>query len=456
MDAPFPFDSLLIFGFMSIMLLVGMVLRLKFKFIQRYLFPSCLVGGLIGMVLLNTGLVDLDAERFEVFAFHLFNISFISVGLTKGSEHAGEQESANREIGKGASWMALMQGFAFPFQALVGGLVVVLFALFGAELFTTFGFLCPLGYNEGPGQALSFGKVWEGQGFEDATTIGLTFASIGFFFSFFVGVPLARWGLRKNLAAHGKEELPPGLVTGIMGRGQKLESAGELTVHSGNVDNMAFQAAVVGLVYVITYLLVKGMGMIFGPDVAGLFWGFFFFFGLVIAIILKWLMDRFFGVGHLVDPGVQRRITGWSVDFLIVATVTAIQVPVVIHYILPIALISIIAGVGTTLFVVYFGRRTWSIGLERMLAIYGSTTGTVSSGLLLLRIVDPEFKTTAAMELGFMNIIVVPFILTGLLLVNSPVWWGFSIAIPLLAFAAMILISLVLLKVTRFWGERKF
>ena len=41
-----------------------------------------------------------------------------------------------------------------------------------------------LGFNEGPGQALSFGKVWEGIGYENAATIGATFATIGFFFAF--------------------------------------------------------------------------------------------------------------------------------------------------------------------------------------------------------------------------------------------------------------------------------
>jgi len=455
MSTPFPFESLLVFGFMSIMLLIGITLRAKFGFIQKYLFPSCLVGGLIGMVLLNAGVVDLKTESFENFAFHLFNISFISVGLTSMPKRENEEESARKDIAKGASWMALMQGICFPLQAIVGGLVVLAFGVFGVELFKTFGFLCPLGFTEGPGQALSFGKVWEGKGFAHATTIGVTFASLGFFFAFFVGVPLANWGLRKNLTAHGSKDLPRDLLSGITAKDQKRESAGEITVHSGNVDNLAFQAAMVGLVYVITYLLVVGLGQIFGAETADLFWGFFFFFGLLVAIILKYVLDRL-GAGYLIDPGMQRRITGWSVDFLIVATVTAIKVAVIWTYIVPISIIALISGVGSTVVVIYFGRRTWDHGLERTLAIYGSITGTVSSGLLLLRIVDPDFKSNAAMELGFMNIIVVPFILTALILVNAPIWWGFNILIPIGAFAVMMGVSLTILRVSKLWGEKQF
>ena len=83
--------------------------------------------------------------------------------------------------------MALTQSVIFPLQAIAGGAFVALFGLFGIKLFPTFGFLAPLGFEEGPGQALSIGKVWQGFGFEHATTIGLTFAAMGFFFSFFVG-----------------------------------------------------------------------------------------------------------------------------------------------------------------------------------------------------------------------------------------------------------------------------
>ena len=456
MEPPYSFEPLIIFGFLSIMLLVGIALRTTIPLIQKYLFPSCLVGGMIGMVLLNLKLVDFKFDDIEMFAFHLFNISFISVGLT-GNEKKEEEEnlSDQKEIAKGASWMSLVQGICFPMQAVIGGLTVLVFGVLGIELFSTFGFLCPLGFNEGPGQALTFGKVWEGNGFENASTIGVTFASVGFFFSFFVGVPLANWGLRKNLAAHGKKELSPELITGIMQKDKEYESAGNITVHSGNVDNLAFQAGLIGMVYIITYLLVKGLGIILGGDLAKDLWGFFFFFGLFISVIVKWIIDKI-GFGYLVDPGIQRRITGWSVDFLIVAVVTAIEIAAIWAYIIPISIICLISGVSTTLVVLFFGRRLWENNLERTLAIYGSVTGTVASGLLLLRIVDPDFKTTAAKELGFMNIIVVPFILTGLILVKTPVTMGISIVYPMLAFIAMIILSLTILKVTKFWGEKKF
>ena len=47
--------------------------------------------------------------------------------------------------------MALTQSAIFPLQAIAGGVLATLFGIFGIKLFPTFGFLAPLGFEEGPG-----------------------------------------------------------------------------------------------------------------------------------------------------------------------------------------------------------------------------------------------------------------------------------------------------------------
>jgi ESS family glutamate:Na+ symporter len=205
----------------------------------------------------------------------------------------------------------------------------------------------------------------------------------------------------------------------------------------------------VGVVYGITYAVVKLLGSVLPPDVATILWGFFFFFGLGIALIVKWLM-KLTGTGYLVDPGIQRRITGWSVDYLIIATVAAIQLKIVWDYILPISLIALANGILTTLLVIRFGKKLDAFGLERSVAIFGTVTGTVSCGLLLLRIVDPEFKTPVAFEIAVMNVFVLPIVGGCTLLVNAPLWWGWSVGLTVLVFAGIFSGSLLLLKLLGF------
>jgi len=451
MQSPFPFDGMILFGWMASMLLIGVILRAKIPFLQKFLFPSCLIGGIMGLLLINLNLIQVSVSAIETFAYHFFNISFISVGLTASTDQE-QKASPGKEYLRGPAWMALVQGACFGLQAAVGGLLVIGFGLLGLKLFPTFGFLVPLGFEEGPGQALSVGKVWEGFGFSHAATIGLTFASIGFFFAFFVGVPLVNWGIRKGLASAGPKELPRDLLIGIMAKDRQPESAGELTLHSGNIDTLAFQAAMVGLVYILTYFCVKSLSGVLPPDAGKILWGFFFIFGLMIAIGLRLLLRK---AGHerLINPGLQRRITGWSVDFLIVATVMAIQLAVVMAYLLPIATIALANGILTTAFVIYLGKRLTAYNLERTAAVYGAVTGTVSCGLLLLRIADPEFKTPVAIEIAIMNVFSIPLIGVCLVLVNGPVWWQWSTGLTVLVFAGIAVLALVLLKVFKLWSR---
>ena len=454
MQIPFPFEPMLVFGALAIFLLIGIALRAFVPLFQKFLIPSCLIGGLIGLIALAVDLIPFEASSFETMAYHFFNISFISVGLT-----AGIQKKKGRDTGrdylKGAWWMALMEGVTISIQAIIGCFFVMAFGFFGQELFPTFGLFLPLGFTEGPGQALSIGKVWEGFGFQNAATIGLTFSAVGFLLAFLAGVPLVNWGIRKGYSVQGRMALPRDLLIGIYGQQARSESAGNLTMHSGNVDTLAFQMALIGLVYVLTYLVTIGLGQLVGPNAGRTLWGFFFFFGMFIALGLRWLMGRF-GLARLIDPGIQRRITGWAVDFLIVATVTGVQLVVVWQYILPITVMSFTAGAATLWILFFFGRRLPDLNLERLAAIYGTCTGTVSSGLLLLRIVDPEFKTNVPLELGLMNVLVSPIILLSMILVNAPVWWNWSVLVTLLVHAGLLIAAVALVKISRLIGRPRF
>ncbi|MCG6908722.1 MAG: hypothetical protein LJE94_01200 [Deltaproteobacteria bacterium] len=453
MEIPFQFDPMLAFGCLSIMLLVGVALRAHVGFFQHFLIPSCLIGGALGLLLVALGVIRFQASVWETFAYHFFNISFISVGLSAGAA-SRKQSRADSHYLKGPLWMCLMQACSFYLQAAVGGLLVILFGLLGTNLFPTFGFLVPMGFEEGPGQALSFGKVWEGAGFGDGATIGLTFAAVGFLFAFCAGVPLANWGLRKGVASQGGGRLSRDFLRGIYAEGCGEEAAGKLTTHSANIDTLAFHLALIGLIYGLTYAFTLGLGKVvalFAPGVAPMLWAFFFFFGMVIAFLVRMTMRKM-GADYLLDAGIQRRITGWSVDYLIVATIMAIQVVVVWKYIVPISVMALSCGVLTTVTVFYFGSRLWGYNLERTVAIYGMVTGTVSSGLLLLRITDPEFKTPVAVELGIVNLFALPVVMGGSILVNAPLWWNWSVGLTVAVFAFILLVSLVLLKILKMVG----
>lgn len=453
----FPFEPILVIASLAVFLLIGIILRAKLRFIQKFLIPSCLIGGIIAMVLRNSGIISMNIGMLELFVYHLFNLSFVSVGLTPASKE--RKNISKKERLAGPLGMGLMQGIIFPVQAIIGGVFTLILIWVGFDLFSSFGFLTPLGFIEGPGQALSIGQTWEqiaAHIYTNATVVGLTFAAIGFFFAFFVGVPLVDWSIKKGLSDQTPKELPSDFIKGVIQRNQEKTVAGYETTHPANVDVVSFHSALVGVSYIATYGLVSLLTSVLPADIAKMVWGFFFFFGLVVAILIRMIINKL-EVDYLLDRDVQKRITGWSVDFLIVATITAIELAIVWNYLIPISIISLVTGITTVIVVFYVGKRMWQkYTMERIAAIFGTVTGTLPSGLLLVRILDPEFKTPAAIDLGLTSIFAAPFILSGLLLVNAPVLFGWSVELTILAFGGMLGVALLLTKIFGLWGKPRF
>ncbi len=456
MESPFPFELVNLFAFLGILLLVGIAHRARLRVFQYFLVPACLIGGILGFILRSTGMVPVETSLIENVAFHLFTVSFISIGLTGGgAPRAGD--GGARELVKGAFWMACIFGISLPLQALIGAGVIYVYNLFAEPIYQGLGFLAALGFTLGPGQALSIGKVWETLDVQHAATLGLTFSAIGFFIASFVGVPLANWGLRRGYttSTKGGRELDRATLRGVMDWEAEKECVGRKTLHPANVDTLAFHLALVGLVYGLTYGFVTFLTAHISPQSGAMEWGFFFMWGMSIALLLRWIMGKV-GLGHLIDPGVQRQITGTSVDFLIIATLTAVQVAVVRRYLVPIVGISVLAGTATILFILYFGRRLDSFGFERTMGIFGTCTGTASSGLLLLRIVDPDFESPAALEVGVMNFFNLISASGSILLISAPVVYKMRLPLVLAILGGVILACLALLKVFRLWGPRRF
>jgi ESS family glutamate:Na+ symporter len=122
-----------------------------------------------------------------------------------------------------------------------------------------------------------------------------------------------------------------------------------------------------------------------------------------------------------IDNATCNRISGLSVDLTVAASLGAISLVAVQGYWLPI-LALIITGALITLVVLpaYCSRIYDDHQFYRMLVIYGTATGTLPTGLALLRVVDPEFETPVATDylysVGIVFVLAIPIILS----VNLP------------------------------------
>ena len=152
---------------------------------------------------------------------------------------------------------------------------------------------------------------------------------------------------------------------------------------------------------------------------------------------------------YMLDAELQGRITGWGVDYLIVAAITSISLGIVINCAAPILIISISAGIATLLWIIYFSPRLWKEHtFERTAGLYGMETGTVATGLLLIRIIDPDFRSSAATDLALSSIIALPFMFVMFHFMAAPILLNWTLETTLLVFVVFLIGTLIFMKFT--------
>ncbi len=434
------FDTILVLCWIGMLLLLGFILRAKSSIFQKFLIPACITGGIAGLLLKELLAFFVSGQEISSFeitlqnvAYHVFNITFISLGLTKaGRKRAGRA--------RGVVIMGLLIISVAALQFMIGGFSVLLFNSLGYNLHPNFGFLVTMGFEEGPGQALSIGKSWEEFGFVDASVIGISFATLGFLFAIFLGTPLVSWFIRKG-CSNIEEEISDSFVKGYF---SKPQEAGKSTTHPSTIDPLTFHFSMVLLVYLLTYAFLKALGYILPEDISEMYWGFFFIWGLLIAYVVRLVMEKM-GAGNIMDSGLQNRITGWGVDVLVVASISSISLRIIGKYALPILFISALTGVLTLIWIFYLGRRSWrEYTYERIAGLYGMETGTIATGLVLVRMLDASFKTPVAVDLAVSGIIALPFMFIMMHIMVAPILWGWNLGSTLAVYSLFLLISTLL------------
>lgn len=403
-------------GAISIALILATLLRARVRFFQKYLIPNALTAGFLLLPVYNYlfPAMGYDQNKLGELVYHLLNLSFISMSLRAAPPKLKDH--------KGGGVLGMSTGILLGYatQALLG-LGLTLFFL--PKIFPAFGLFLPLGFALGPGQAFAIGKGWESMGFTGASSIGLTFAAIGYIWASFGGVFLINHGIKKGwikseLLSSMKDKT---MLTGIVARGQEPPVGARLTTDSEAIDSFSFHVAVVVLTYFLSYLLLSGLTMALsllgkaGQDLAVNLWGINFIFSSITAIIMRKFVEAI-KMEHLLDNETLSRISGFSVDFMVAGSIAAISLVFVGAYWFPIVLMSALSGLMIIIMVPWFCSRIFrDYRFERMLMIYGVSTGTLSTGLALLRVIDPEFKTRVASDYmlssGLTFLLAIPFIL---------------------------------------------
>ena len=299
-------------------------------------------------------------------------------------------------------------------QGLVGLLITVpIFLWFkNSDFFYSAGLLLPMGYGQGPGQALNFGVTFsqwaEDQGLVfHGSDFGLSIAATGFIVGSLVGVIYMNILRRKGkLKVRDKAEAEQYTLA-------DYESKGEIP-HSESIDKLTVQLCLVLLVYAMVFLLMYGVEQLdlgnFGvKTLKTLVWGFNFLWGTLLGVLVRWLIGRLrkrnLMQREYINNYMLDRIAGTCFDVMIVAGTAAIDFNNLRGLWLPLILVCTVGALVTFVYVLRCCKKLYpDYEYEGFFSMFGMLTGTASNGMILLREIDPRFETPAANNLVLQTI----------------------------------------------------
>ncbi|WP_339818354.1 S-layer homology domain-containing protein [Paenibacillus sp. FSL R7-0216] len=433
------------FTLLSLLMVVSAILKARIPLLRKIIVPTSMVAGILGLIVGPEllGWLRFDIDRLGQLVYHLMAIGFIALSLK-------EREVSNSPAVMKSGMLIVS---TYLIQGLVGfGLFLLLTEFFYPGMFPGIGLLLPLGYGQGPGQAYSIGSRWEALGLEGGGNLGLTIAGFGFIWAVIPGIILMNYLIHhpkyKQNAFHSRKERTE--VT------EKSEE-GEIPL-SDAIDKLTYQIALIGFIYLVTYLTIRGLEAVltplgtYGETLAQLLIGFHFLIGSLYAMLFRWILNRWkragFQLEHSPNNYLLQRISGFSFDYMIAASIAAISIYSLKQYLTPVLILTTVGGLITVWFMVWLVPRVLPEDkLPNILGFYGMLTGTISTGLALVKAVDPKFQsnTTDNLVMGSATAIMFGFPL--LLILNIPIV-GYLQQQPVMylyTFAALFLYFAVLL-----------
>ncbi|MFC0522729.1 sodium/glutamate symporter [Pontibacillus salicampi] len=452
--------SLLVLG---AFLIIGNLIRMKVTILQSLFLPSSIIGGftalLLGPQVLGAGLTPLVGENsfwstgiltkeivtvWSSLPGLMINVIFASLFLGKTTptlkkiwNNGGPQLAFGWTIGWG--------------QYVVGLLIALLILVPVFDLPAMTGALIEIAFEGGHGTSAGMKSTFEELGFPEAYDLAIGLATVGVLSGVIFGIILINWAVRTNKTntSQGKVGYSRLQKLGIK-EFENREPAGNITLRQEAIETFSFHFAMVGIAILIGYGIQQGL-----IGIENITWGAWsgtyimkyiplFPLAMVGGILLQMVVDKVDRF-QVIDRSLINRIQGFSLDILIVSALATISLAVIGEYFVPFLLLAA-GGILWNIFcfMIFAKRMIPTYWFERGIGDFGQSMGITATGLLLMRIIDPENETPAFETFGYKQLVYEPFLGGGLVTALSVPLIHSLGAIPFLLFSvAMVILGMV-------------
>ena len=424
-------------------LLLANLLKKSIKPLRLSLIPTSVLGGII-LLLISviyqtiTGNLLFDTAFFggngmatmEIITYHCLALGFIATTFRSKRRQKGMRRTVE-VFNTGVTTVS-----TYLLQGVLGMGVTMIAALVIKDFFSASGILLPFGYGQGTGQALNYGNIYETEhGFIGGRSFGLTVAALGFMSAAIGGVIHLNILKKKGKITVADEEGVESMSA------EEIQSPDEIPMN-GSIDKMTVQIAIILAVYMMAFGAINLLALLL-PGFKSVLYGFNFLFGVLMATVLKWGLDMLRRVNVIkkeyVNPFLMNRMGGFFFDLMIVAGIAAIRLDYIKQYWHILLILGVVGALATYWYNRFVAKKLFARYAEQQfMAMYGMLTGTASTGMILLREIDPEFKTPVADNMVYQNLPAIVFGFPMMLLATlAPVKPKTTLVILVLFFVVM-------------------
>ena len=402
-----------IFAILLVSLLAANALKKAIPALEASLIPTSVLAGILllafSMIYDRFSPVKLfDSNLFgnsgyaymEMITYHTLALGFIA-GSLKTTGGKLSKKRATEIFNTGVTTVS-----TYLVQAVVGMGITMAAALVLPGFFQAAGLLLPFGFGQGTGQAMNYGNIYETQfGFAGGKSFGLTVAALGFLSASIGGV--IHLNVLKKRGYIKTKKTEEGTITA-----NEIQSLDEIPMQE-SIDKFTIQVALIVLSYLLAYVLMWILGNIL-PGMKAVIYGFNFLLGVLAATLVKatlnFLKKKGIAQREYTNNFLLTRASNFFYDIMVVAGIAAIRLDLIDNYwgiLLILGVVGLVITYAYNHVVVNVLFKEYKE--EQFLAMYGMLTGTASTGVILLREVDGDFKTPVSDNLVYQNFPAIAF-----------------------------------------------
>ncbi len=479
--------AILVFILVSVGLILGKLLLIVLPILRKSFVPSSILGGLIallggpevwGRIVPNQpGGIPGQAVYDACAQLPGFLISVVFAALFLGKKipplravwhRAGPQVA----FGQAIAWGMYMVG--------LGVTMVLLTPLFGVP--PAFGTLLEIGFEGGHGTAAGLEGTFKSVGWAEGKDLALGVATVGIVTGILIGMLLINWAARSGqtvlLTSAGTfrqdEELDPVSLAALSGSsvavgggsgtrsdhanqpvqqsslgGAPLESDGASSNRFAvsSIEPISLHVAIVGCSVGVGAGLLLALQFLERQTLGRLGWQALldhmplFPLAMIGGIIVQRWISRYFSRLPL-RRATYVQLQNVALDYLIVAAMASLSLKTLAANWQPLAIL-VFCGVAWILimFLFFAPRMLPDFWFERGIGDLGQSLGMTATGLLLMKIVDPDYRSPAYEAFGYKQLLFEPFVGGGLVTAMAVPLVVKQGPLPLLALATVLTIG---------------